>query len=204
MNDVDFPVERVLDGIEAAAAAGLAPVKVNMVVKRGVNEDSILPMARHFHGTGHILRFIEFMDVGTTNGWRLDDVVPGSRDPGDGRRRAAARARSRPTIRGEVARRWRYRDGGGEIGVIASVTRAVLRRLHARPALGRGAASTPACSPRAGHDLRALAARRRRPTRSSTDAVGAVWGRRDDRYSELRSEPHRPASPKVEMSYIGG
>src|SRR6266516_1507981 len=121
MNDVDFPVERVLAGIAAAAAAGLAPVKVNMVVKRGQNDDSVLELARHFRGTGHVVRFIEYMDVGHTNGWRLDDVVPAAEivqtidaawplEPVE------------PAYAGEVARRWRYRDGAGEIGVIASVT----------------------------------------------------------------------------------
>ncbi len=121
LNDVDFSVERVLEGIEAARAAGLFPIKINMVVKRGVNDDSVLPMARHFHGTGYVLRFIEYMDVGTSNGWRLDDVVPAAEiieridaelplEPVD------------PSYRGEVARRYRYTDGGGELGVIASVT----------------------------------------------------------------------------------
>jgi cyclic pyranopterin phosphate synthase len=123
MNDVDFPVQKVLDGIEAAVAAGLAPIKVNMVVKRGLNESSILPMARFFRQKGHILRFIEYMDVGHTNGWRMDDVVPAVEiirmidaemplEPVD------------PNYKGEVAERWRYRDGSGEIGVIASVTQA--------------------------------------------------------------------------------
>src|SRR5204862_3260688 len=121
MNDVDFPVDRVLDGIEAAAAAGLAPVKVNVVVKRGMNDDDILDLARHFKGSGHVLRFIEYMDVGHTNGWRMDDVVPAAEilrtiakelplEPVD------------PAYRGEVARRYRYTDGSGEIGIVASVT----------------------------------------------------------------------------------
>src|SRR5215212_3761521 len=123
MNDVDFPVEKVLQGIEAAANAGLGPIKVNMVVKRGLNESSILPMARYFHEKGYILRFIEYMDVGHTNGWRLDDVVPAAEiiktisaemplEPAD------------PNYQSEVAERWRYKHGGGEIGVIASVTQA--------------------------------------------------------------------------------
>ena len=120
MNDVDFPVARVLEGIEAAADVGL-PVKVNAVVKRGVNDAGIVDMARHFRGTGHTLRFIEYMDVGTTNGWRLDDVVPAGRDRRAHRRGLPARAR-RGGYRGEVAQRWRYRDGAGEIGVITSVT----------------------------------------------------------------------------------
>ncbi|MBI4771269.1 MAG: GTP 3',8-cyclase MoaA, partial [Chloroflexi bacterium] len=126
MNDVDFPVAKVLEGIETAAAVGLAPVKINMVVKRGVNEDSIVPLARHFKGTGHILRFIEYMDVGHTNGWRLDDVVPAAEliatlDA------ALPLELLNPNYRGEVANRWRYRDGSGEVGVIASVTQAFCR-----------------------------------------------------------------------------
>ncbi|MCZ6767742.1 MAG: GTP 3',8-cyclase MoaA, partial [Acidobacteria bacterium] len=121
MNGVNFPVEKVLEGIEAAKAAGLAPIKINMVVRRGVNESSILPMAKHFHGTGHIVRFIEYMDVGTTNGWCLDDVVPSFQVV----KMIDAEMPLEPidsAYRGEVARRWRYRDGSGEIGLIASVT----------------------------------------------------------------------------------
>jgi cyclic pyranopterin phosphate synthase len=145
MNDVDFPAARVLAGIEAAAAAGLRPIKVNMVVKRGVNEDSIVPMARHFRGSGHILRFIEFMDVGQTNGWRMDDVVPAAEILG--RVHAAFPLEAvEPNYAGEVAGRWRYLDGAGEVGVIA---RSRARSAAAAP--GRGsrptARSTPACSP---------------------------------------------------------
>ncbi|HVC79707.1 MAG TPA: GTP 3',8-cyclase MoaA, partial [Chloroflexota bacterium] len=121
MNDVDFPVERVLEGIAAAAAAGLTPIKVNMVVKRGVNDDSIVPMARHFHGTGHILRFIEYMDVGATNGWRLEDVVAAA-EISDRINAVLPLEPVAANYRGEVATRFRYQDGGGEIGIIASVT----------------------------------------------------------------------------------
>jgi GTP 3',8-cyclase len=199
LNDVDFPVERVLAGIEAAVAAGL-PVKVNMVVKRGVNEDSVLPMARFFHGSGHTLRFIEYMDVGHTNGWRLDDVVPAAEilsliegelllEPVE------------PGYRGEVARRWRYRDGGGEIGVIASVTQpfcgdCTRARLSADGSLYTCLFAT------SGHDFRAL-------LRSGADddeigvAIASLWGRRTDRYSELRTAATARLN-KVEMSYIGG
>src|SRR5206468_6379726 len=123
MNDADFPVAKVIEGIETAAAAGLAPVKINMVVKRGVNDDGILQMAERWRGTGHIVRFIEFMDVGSTNGWRMDDVVPSAEVV----RRISERFPLVPidaNYAGEVAQRWRYRDGGGEIGVISSVTRA--------------------------------------------------------------------------------
>ena len=145
----------MLDGIDAAAAAGL-PVKVNMVVKRGVNEHSILrAWPRHFRGTGHILRFIEYMDVGTTNGWRLDDVVPAAEIVARDRRRSCRSSRSTPSYRGEVAKRWRYRDGGGEIGVIASVTQPFCGDCTRARALGRG---PPLHLPLrvAGHDLRAL------------------------------------------------
>ncbi len=126
MNDVDFPVAKVLEGIDAAAAAGLAPIKINMVVKRGMNEDSIVPMARRFKGSGHIVRFIEYMDVGATNGWRMDDVVS-AREIVDAIGAQMPLVQCDPNYRGEVAERWRYADGGGEIGVIASVTQAFCR-----------------------------------------------------------------------------
>jgi GTP 3',8-cyclase len=200
MNDVDVPVERVLAGIEAAAAAGLSPVKVNMVVKKGENEDSVLPMARYFRGSGHILRFIEYMDVGHTNGWRLDDVVPAAEIV------AAIGAELplepiEPNYAGEVARRFRYRDGGGEIGVIASVTEpfcgaCTRARLSAEGRLYTCLFATE------GHDLRALV----RGDASESDLaerIGRVWGARGDRYSELRSAETADL-PKIEMSYIGG
>jgi GTP 3',8-cyclase len=200
MNDVDFPVERVLAGIEATAAAGLAPVKVNMVVKRGVNDESVVEMARYFHGTGHILRFIEYMDVGHTNGWRLDDVVPAAEivraidaelplEPLD------------PNYAGEVARRYGYRDGGGEIGVIASVTQpfcgaCTRARLSAEGRLFTCLFATN------GFDVRALVRGGASDTELA-DALSGVWGARTDRYSELRSAETLDL-PKVEMSYIGG
>jgi GTP 3',8-cyclase len=200
MNDVDVPVERVLAGIEAAAAAGLAPVKVNMVVKRGVNEESVLPMARYFRGSGHILRFIEYMDVGHTNGWRLDDVVPAAEI-------VAAIAEElplgplEPNYPGEVARRYRYADGSGEIGVIASVTQpfcgaCTRARLSAEGRLYTCLFATN------GHDLRALL--RGGATDAELDeAISSVWRARGDRYSELRSA-ETANLPRVEMSYIGG
>jgi cyclic pyranopterin phosphate synthase len=200
MNDVDFPVQHVLAGIEAAAEAGLSPVKVNMVVKRGVNDDSILPMARRFHGSGHVLRFIEYMDVGATNGWRLDDVVPAAE--------IVARVGEElpleplePHYRGEVARRWRYRDGGGEIGVIASVTQPFCGDSTRARLSADGRLYTCLFATR-GHDLRALL-RRGASDAELADAVCGVWGRRTDRYSELRSA-ETAAFPRVEMSYIGG
>jgi GTP 3',8-cyclase len=199
MNDVDFPVERVLAGIEAAAAAGL-PVKVNAVVKRGVNDDQVLELAQTFRGSGHVVRFIEYMDVGHTNGWRLDDVVPATEIV------AAIDAELPleplpPRYPGEVAERYRYRDGSGEVGVIASVTRpfcgaCTRARLSADGSLYTCLFATT------GHDVRALV------RDGSTDediaaAVGGIWRERADRYSELRSAATRDL-PKVEMSYIGG
>jgi GTP 3',8-cyclase len=199
MNDVDFPVERVLAGIDAAAAAGL-PVKVNAVVKRGLNDDSIVDLARHFKATGHVLRFIEYMDVGHTNGWRLDDVVP-----------AAEIVRAiddvfplepvEPNYRGEVARRWRYRDGSGEVGVIASVTQPFCGDCTRARISAEGRLYTCLFGVR-GHDLRALV-RSGASDEELGARIGAIWSRRTDRYSELRSE-HTVDLQKVEMSYIGG
>ncbi len=199
MNDVEFPVQRVLEGIDAAAAAGL-PVKVNAVIKRGVNEGSILELARHFKGTPHVLRFIEYMDVGHTNGWRLDEVVPAAEIV-----RAIDEVfsleRVEPTYRGEVARRWRYRDGTGEIGVIASVTEPFCGNCTRARISAEGKLYTCLFSIR-GHDLRALL-RSGASDDDLRDAVGVIWSRRSDRYSEVRSE-RTVELPKVEMSYIGG
>jgi GTP 3',8-cyclase len=200
MNDVDFPVARVLEGIEAAAAAGLSPVKINMVVKRGVNENSILPMARHFRGSGHILRFIEYMDVGHTNGWRLDEVVP-AREIVE---RISAEFPLEPAAanyQGEVAERWRYRDGNGEIGVIASVTQAFCRDCTRARLSTEGKLYTCLFATQ-GHDLRALL-RAGATDEEVRSAVAAIWTKRADRYSELRSE-HTVKLEKIEMSYIGG
>ena len=199
MNDVDFPVQTVLEGINTAAAAGL-PVKVNVVVKRGVNEDSVLPMARHFRDQGHVVRFIEYMDVGHTNGWRLDDVVPAS-DIVAAIDAELPLERLPPRYPGEVAERYRYRDGRGEVGVIASVTRpfcgaCTRARLSADGSLYTCLFATT------GHDLRALV----RDGSSDGDiaaSIGGIWRERSDRYSELRSAATRDL-PKVEMSYIGG
>jgi cyclic pyranopterin phosphate synthase len=199
MNDVGFPVTRVLEGIDAAAAAGLR-VKVNAVVKRGVNDDQILELARHFHGSGHILRFIEYMDVGATNGWRLDDVVPAAEIL------AAIDAElplepAEENYRGEVARRWRYRDGGGEMGVIASVTQPFCGDCTRSRISAEGRLYTCLFASK-GHDLRALV-RGGADDEELHDFIGRVWGRRNDRYSEIRSS--RTAElPRVEMSYIGG
>ena len=199
MNDVDFPVARVLDGIDAAAAAGL-PVKVNMVVKRGLNEHAILPMARHFRGRGHILRFIEYMDVGHTNGWRMDDVVPAAEIV----ERSTPSSRSSRSSRTTAAR---SRDAGatatasGEIGVIASVTQPFCGDCTRARLSAEGRLYTCLFALK-GHDLRALL-RGGATDEELREAIGKLWARRGDRYSELRTA--RTADlPKVEMSYIGG
>jgi cyclic pyranopterin phosphate synthase len=198
MNDVRFSVGRVLDGIDAAAAAGL-PVKVNMVVQRGVNDESIAEMAERFRGTGHILRFIEYMDVGTSNGWQLEDVVPAADI-------VAAVAEwpvesADPNYPGEVASRYRYADGAGEIGVIASVTQPFCGGCTRARLSAEGELFTCLFAAR-GTDLR-------EPLREGADddglraLIGGVWGRRADRYSELRTA-ETARRPKVEMSHIGG
>ncbi len=199
MNDVGFPVERVLAGIAAAADAGLGPVKVNCVVKRGTNDGEILPLARHFRGSGHILRFIEFMDVGSHNGWNLDAVLPS--------REVVARISGEfpldaldANYTGEVAERWRYRDGSGEIGVISSVSHAFCRDCTRMRLSPEGQLFTCLFADR-GHDLRALL-RSGADDGALTARIRQVWRSRDDRYSELRGEANRAA--KVEMSYIGG
>ena len=200
MNDVDFPVQKVIEGMDAAAAVGLGPIKVNMVVKRGLNESSILPMARFFREKGYILRFIEYMDVGHTNGWRLNDVVSAKEiikmiskemplEPLD------------PNYQGEVAERWKYKDGSGEIGVVASVTQAFCRDCNRARLSAEGALYTCLFSIK-GHDLRDLM-RGGATDEELSQAIARVWGRRSDRYSELRSE-NTIDLPKVEMSHIGG
>jgi cyclic pyranopterin phosphate synthase len=203
MNDVGFPVERVLEGMEAAREVGLWPIKVNMVVKRGVNDHCILDMARHFHGTGYILRFIEYMDVGTTNGWRMEDVVPADEII------ATINAEMplepvEPDYRGEVARRYRYKDGGGEIGVIASVTRPFCGDCTRLRLSSEGLLYTCLFGV-VGYDLRAPL-REGRSDEEIERTIRRVWRQRNDRYSELRAEhtEHSPHLPKVEMSHIGG
>lgn len=199
MNDVGFPVAAVLDGIETASAAGL-PVKVNAVVKRGVNDGGVVDMARHFRGTGHILRFIEYMDVGVTNGWRMDDVVP-----------AAELIRTidaefpiepvAPNYRGEVARRWRYVDGAGEIGFIASVTQPFCGTCTRARISAEGLLYTCLFAVK-GTDFRQIL-RSGAGEEEIIRAIQQIWTARDDRYSEIRSEA-TVALPKIEMSYIGG
>jgi cyclic pyranopterin phosphate synthase len=199
LNDVDFSVERVLDGIDAAAAAGL-PVKVNAVIKRGVNDDQVVPLAAFFRERGHTLRFIEYMDVGHTNGWRLDDVVPAKEivavlDEAFGVEPAEA------LYRGEVAQRWRYKDGKGEVGVIASVTQPFCGDCTRARLSAEGKLFTCLFAVR-GHDLRALI-RGGASDEELETALRAVWGGRADRYSDLRSAA-TTGLDKVEMSYIGG
>jgi cyclic pyranopterin phosphate synthase len=199
MNDVDFPVARVLEGIEAAAGVGL-PVKVNAVIKRGVNDSGVVDMARHFRGTGHTLRFIEYMDVGTTNGWRLDDVVPAAEIV----ERIDAAFPLEPveaSYRGEVAQRYRYRDGAGEVGVITSVTQPFCGDCTRARISAEGKLYTCLFAIR-GTDLRALL-RSGASDDDLRDAIAAVWTKRADRYSEIRTE-RTTELPRIEMSYIGG
>jgi GTP 3',8-cyclase len=204
MNDVDFPVADVLGGIEAAQAAGLGPIKVNMVVKRGTNDDQILPMARHFKGSGIVLRFIEYMDVGATNGWRMDEVLPSAEVV----RRIHTElplVQLDPSVAGETAERWGYADGSGEIGVISSVTQAFCRDCN-RARLSTEGQLYLCLFATQGHDLRQLL-RNGASDEHLASAIAAVWQRRDDRYSERRATMPPDASTggrRVEMSYIGG
>jgi cyclic pyranopterin phosphate synthase len=200
MNDADFPVAKVLEGIEAAAAAGLAPIKINTVVKRGVNDQQVVDIARHFRGSSHIVRFIEFMDVGSTNGWRMDDVIPSAQIV----QRISAHFPLRPAeanYRGEVAERWLYLDGGGEIGVISSVTEAFCATCTRARLSTDGHLYTCLFAQR-GYDLKSM-------MRSGADdatlsaAVAGIWQRREDRYSEIRTA-ETARNRKVEMSFIGG
>ncbi|MEX1043709.1 MAG: GTP 3',8-cyclase MoaA [Acidimicrobiia bacterium] len=199
MNDVGFPVAAVLEGIEAAAEAGLTPIKINMVVKRGVNDDSIVDVADHFRGTGHIVRFIEFMDVGTTNGWVLDDVVSAEEIIGRIHERFPVEPAD-PNYTGEVANRWRYVDGSGEVGVIASVTKPFCGDCTRVRLSAEGSIYTCLFAS-AGSDFRALL--REGGSDEELDAlVRSVWSGRSDRYSEIRSRA--TGRTRIEMSYIGG
>jgi cyclic pyranopterin phosphate synthase len=200
MNDADYPVAKVLEGIDAAEAAGLTPVKINSVVKRGVNDHDIVPIARFFKGSGRIVRFIEFMDVGATNGWRMDDVVPSAE--------VVARISAEmplepvdPNYGGEVAERWRYRDGGGEIGVISSVTQAFCRDCTRARLSTEGMVYTCLFAT-TGFDLRALV-RGGAADAEIGAAIRRIWRARGDRYSEIRTA-ETAGLRKIEMSYIGG
>ncbi len=204
MNDVDFPVAEVLAGIDAARAAGLGPIKVNMVVKRGTNDHEIVPMARHFRASGIVLRFIEYMDVGATNGWRMDEVLPSAQ--------VIERINAvypleaiAPNAAGETAERWRYRDGAGEVGVISSVTQAFCSDCN-RARLSTEGKLFLCLFASQGHDLRALL-RSGASDEQIAGAVGLVWRSRDDRYSELRgalAADTGSGQRRVEMHYIGG
>ncbi len=204
MNDVDFAVADVLKGIEAAHAVGLGPIKVNMVVKRGSNDDQIVPMARHFKGSPVILRFIEYMDVGASNGWNMDEVVPS----GEVVQRIGAELPLAPlgaNYSGETAARWRYLDGGGEIGVISSVTGAFCKDCSRMRLSTEGKLYTCLFATR-GHDLRALL-RAGHDDLAISGAVARLWRGRDDRYSETRTintDGLQRGARRVEMSYIGG
>jgi cyclic pyranopterin phosphate synthase len=200
MNDADFPVEKVLDGIAAAEDAGFAPIKINMVVKRGVNDGQVVAAARHWRDSGHILRFIEFMDVGSTNGWRMDDVIPSAEIV----RRISAAFPLEPVqanYAGEVAERWRYVDGAGEIGVISSVTQAFCSSCTRLRLSTEGSLYTCLFA-QSGHDLKAML-RGGASDEELRDEIAAVWRKRNDRYSEIRTA-QTAKIPKVEMSYIGG
>ncbi|WP_434810453.1 GTP 3',8-cyclase MoaA [Microbacterium sp. bgisy189] len=204
MNDVRFPVARVLDGIDAAHAAGIGPIKLNMVVKRGLNDGEIERMAERFRGTPFTLRFIEYMDVGTSNGWALDDVVPAAEIV----ERIGARFPLDPipaAVPGETARRWRYRDGGGQIGVISSVTDTFCGTCNRARISTEGKLFTCLFATE-GHDLRALL-RGGASDPELAAAMASIWGARDDRYSEERASltPElRATRQRIEMSYIGG
>ena len=211
MNDVDFPVSEVLAGIEAARDAGLGPIKINMVVKRGTNENQILPMARHFRGSGMVLRFIEYMDVGASNGWRMDDVLPSSEVV----KRIAAElplVQLDPSNPGETAERWGYADAAGqhdktlgEIGVISSVTQAFCGDCNRARLSTEGKLYLCLFASQA-YDLRALL-RNQSSQADLESAVAHIWQGRSDNYSESRSAhsgDSAPAQRRVEMSYIGG
>ena len=200
MNDVDFPVADVLNGIDAAHNAGFAPIKINMVVKKGVNDQDIVAMARRFKGSGHIVRFIEFMDVGSSNGWRMDDVVPSAEIV----RRISAEMpliAAEPNYTGEVAERWVYADGSGEIGVISSVTQAFCSTCT-RARISTDGKLYTCLFAQAGHDLRTLI-RSGKSDEHIAGVIGSIWNRREDRYSEIRTAATSQTT-KIEMSYIGG
>lgn len=204
MNDVDFPISKVLHGIDVAHEVGLGPIKINMVVKRGENDQDIVEMARRFRGTGFIVRFIEFMDVGSSNGWDMSQVVP-SAEVIERINEVFPLEASDPNYRGETASRWHYADGAGEIGVISSVTQAFCATCTRARISAEGRLFTCLFATE-GHDLRRLM-REDCTDAELAEALGAIWRVREDRYSELRTaqtqEP-RDGRQKIEMSYIGG
>ena len=203
INDVDFPVAKVLEGIDNAHAAGFDAVKVNAVIRRGYNEHSILPLAQHFHGTGTVLRFIEFMDVGTTNKWNLEEVIPAAELVEIIDKEMPIES-LQPNYSGEVAKRWRYSDGGGEVGFITSVTQSFCGDCsRARlSAVGKVYTCLFAAT---GQDLRGML-RAGASDEELSRLIGRIWSQREDRYSELRGQIPVTAEtlPRVEMSHIGG
>lgn len=198
MNDVGFPVVTVLEAIEAAAQAGLGPIKINAVIQRGVNEHAVLDMAEHFRGSGHIVRFIEYMDVGSTNGWRLDDVVPAAEMIETINERFPLEAVS-PNYPGEVANRFRYLDGAGEVGVIASVTQPFCGSCTRARVSAEGVLYTCLFAS-SGISLRDAI----RSGQELSEVIATVWSVREDRYSEVRSSQTERLAVPIEMSYIGG
>ncbi len=200
ISDVSFHVDKVIDAIEIADSVGLSPVKVNMVVKKGVNEHAILPMAKHFHGSDKILRFIEFMDVGSTNHWQMNDVFS-AKEIIDAINQELPIEPADANYQGEVAKRWRYKDGGGEVGIISSVTQPFCQSCTRARLSAEGKLYTCLFATQ-GKDLRHLI-RQGAKDEYIADIVSAVWKKRSDRYSELRSS-ETILLPKVEMSYIGG
>ena len=200
INDVDAPVQVVLDGIDAAARVGLDPIKINAVIKRGLNDHTLVALARHFHGTGHIVRFIEYMDVGTSNGWRLEHVVP-AREIIERISAELPIEPLEPNYAGEVARRWRYVDGGGEIGVISSIS-APFCGSCTRARLSADGQLYTCLFATHGHDLRG-ALRSGATDEEISAMIASIWRARDDRYSELRTAEIAERE-KIEMSYIGG
>ena len=203
VNDVDFPVAKVLEGIDNAHAVGFDAVKVNAVIRRGYNEHSILPLAQHFHGTGTVLRFIEFMDVGTTNKWNLEEVIP-AEELVEIIDKEMPIESLQPNYSGEVAKRWRYSDGGGEVGFITSVTQSFCGDCsRARlSAVGKVYTCLFAAT---GQDLRGML-RAGASDEEISRFIGRIWSQREDRYSELRGQIPVTAetAPRVEMSHIGG
>jgi cyclic pyranopterin phosphate synthase len=200
MNDVDYSVAEVLNGIDAACNAGFKSIKINMVVQKGVNDKDVVAMARYFKGSGHIVRFIEFMDVGSSNGWCMDDVVPSAEIV----RMINAEmpiVEAKSNYIGEVAERWTYADGSGEIGVISSVTQAFCSSCT-RSRLSTDGKLYTCLFSQSGHDLRVLM-RSGKSDKEIADAIGLIWSQRDDNYSEIRTE-ETARMKKVEMSYIGG
>ena len=200
MNDAGAPVAQVLEGIAAAEKAGFTRLKINMVVKRGVNDADVLPMARRFRGSGHVVRFIEYMDVGTTNGWRTEDVVPASEIVATIHRAHPLEPTGR-AVSSDTAETWRYADGAGEIGVVASVTRAFCRDCVRARLSADGSLYTCLFAAK-GHELKPLVRRGATDEELAAEIV-RIWSARDDRYSELRGAA-TPTLPRVEMSFIGG